>query len=91
MTGPRHVSCSERALRHAFGYVVSSELFVSWQPELAYVVFDAGETNFLEKIANSVGETGGLSGRILPLPVLLLIKCERLSMAMGSDACGQQW
>jgi len=52
---------------------------------------DAGETNFLEENANSFGETGGLSGGILPFPVLLLIKCERLSMAVGSDACGQQW
>jgi hypothetical protein len=72
-------------------YLVSSEVFVSWQPELTYVILDAGEKNFLEEIANSVGETGGLSGGILPFPVLLLIKCERLSMAVGSDACGQQW
>jgi hypothetical protein len=72
-------------------YLVSSEVFVSWQPELTYVILDAGETNFLEEFANSVGETGGLSGEILPFPLFLLIKCERLSMAVGSDACGQQW
>jgi len=91
LTSPRHVSCSERTVRHVYGYLVSSELFISWQPELAYIILDAGETNFLAKIANSVGETGGLSGGILPLPVLLLIKCDRLSVAVGSDACGQQW
>ena len=72
-------------------WLFSSELFVSWQPELGYVLLDAGETNFLEKTANSVRETGGLSGGILPFPVLLLIKCERLSVTLGSDACRQQW
>jgi len=40
-------------------------MFVSRQPELAYVILDAGEMNFVEEIANSVGETGGLSGGIL--------------------------
>jgi hypothetical protein len=66
-------------------------LFVSWQPEIAYAILDAGETNFLEEIASNVGEIGELSGGILPFPVLLLIKCERFSMAVGSDAFGQQW
>lgn len=64
-------------MRHTFGYLVSSELFVSWQPELAYVILDAGEANFLEETANSVGETGGLSGGAggtLPSPLLLLGK-----------------
>lgn len=61
MTSPRRISYSKRTVRHAFGNLLSSELFVSWQPELAYVILlDAGETNFIEKIANSVGETGGL-------------------------------
>jgi hypothetical protein len=35
-------------------------MFGSWQPEIAYVIMDAGETNFLEEIANSVGKTGGM-------------------------------
>ena len=78
-------------MRHGFVYLGSSELFASWQPEIAYVLLDAGEPYFLGKTADSVGETGGLSGGILPFPVLLLTKCERLSVAVGSEACGQQW